>query len=184
MTFHGRAGNIAYVQAGEIYVSYAAIRAPPADEKNNVSREKRQRALEIILSDEIDHLLHMFEGPESSHNRLLDRIADSKEHLDAITDLLKIAGMKAEPWFAAALKAIRIYQKTGKPVVQPEAKWKLGDVIVVRDRPRPRVFRLYHEVEGNTGQRRRMSSFIRRQALPKLVQNVFMGQMIKPFKFL
>ncbi|MCR4338009.1 MAG: hypothetical protein NUV91_09430, partial [Candidatus Omnitrophica bacterium] len=63
IVIHGEMGPLAEVSHDrKIYLSYQAVRAPP-------------EALAIILSDEIDHLLHPGRA-EESHHRLYHRLQD------------------------------------------------------------------------------------------------------------
>ncbi|MCK5601463.1 DUF952 domain-containing protein, partial [Candidatus Pacearchaeota archaeon] len=90
LELHGNAGEIAYVKEGVIYVSYRAIRAPPELKLENEQPylEKLHQSLKIILSDEVDHLIHPKD--KNVHVRLRARIEEHKDFKEALDEVLDI----------------------------------------------------------------------------------------------
>ena len=94
--------ELANIDKGAIYV-FARYPRTPEGGFDAVDLKIRQRVLSLVLSDEIDHLLHPRQSDETVHARLIQRIAGSEENISAIEWLLAQKGVTFDPWFRTRL---------------------------------------------------------------------------------
>ncbi|MFA5088109.1 MAG: glycogen/starch synthase, partial [Candidatus Omnitrophota bacterium] len=144
LRFHGNAGYIAYVENGVIYISYRAIRAPPAGkDTRHKTQDTSKKYIEnlakyfsLILFEEVGHLLRP-DQEKQVHEKVKELLRKDSARRQAIENVLiaNSEDMTAQDWLVSALAEIH------GPLSHP-LRLNHGDVIILSDNGTPRFFRI------------------------------------------